>query len=313
MGEQASLPSDATSATRRVSSEGAGSLLDNVLWPTSIGHAHRQTPMSDDPEPHERKPIPPGRSLRARPTPGVAARTMSAGLGVVVLAGEHSEAMVSDVPPALHRLAGTPAAQYVIDAARRLDPATVVVVGDERAQGREALTGADAFLAGPRELFGSLGECEATLFVWGRHAPAGPLRHAGRREAARGDAGAARLPDQRGRGRRGRVRGDRLARGAGPARELHRVAGRAGAIGQEPRGHGRGGRRGEPAAREPPGAGAGGRARAGTAHHPPPAGGRDLPRPVVGLRGPRRAAGGGRGGRAELLPVRGDVGGGGAR
>ena len=92
---------------------------------------------------------------------------MSAGLGVVVLAGEHSEAMVSDVPPSLHRLAGTPAAQYVIDAARRLDPATVVVVGDEQGQGREALTGADAFLAGPRELFGSLGECEATLFVWG--------------------------------------------------------------------------------------------------------------------------------------------------
>ena len=92
---------------------------------------------------------------------------MSGRLGVVVLAGEHSEAMVSDVPPALHRVAGTPAAQYVIDAARRLDPATVVVVGDEQGQGRDGLTGADAFLAGPRELFGSLGECEATLFVWG--------------------------------------------------------------------------------------------------------------------------------------------------
>ncbi len=92
---------------------------------------------------------------------------MSAGLGVVVLAGEHSEAMVSDVAPALHRVAGTPAAQYVIDAARRLDPATVVVVGNEGGQGQEALSGADAFLAGPRELFQSLGECAATLFVWG--------------------------------------------------------------------------------------------------------------------------------------------------
>ena len=92
---------------------------------------------------------------------------MSDRLGVVVLAGEHSEAMVSDVAPALHRVAGTPAAQYVIDAARRLDPATVVVVGDERGQGQEALAGADAFLAGPRELFHSLGGCEATLFVWG--------------------------------------------------------------------------------------------------------------------------------------------------
>ena len=92
---------------------------------------------------------------------------MSDRLGVVVLAGEHSEAMVSDVAPALHRVAGTPAAQYVIDAARRLDPATVVVVGDERGQGQEALAGADTFLAGPRELFHSLGGCEATLFVWG--------------------------------------------------------------------------------------------------------------------------------------------------
>ena len=92
---------------------------------------------------------------------------MSGALGVVVLAGEHREAMVSDVAPALHRVAGTPAAQYVIDAARRLDPATVVVVGDEQGQGRDALAGADAFLAGPRELFHSLGECKATLFVWG--------------------------------------------------------------------------------------------------------------------------------------------------
>ena len=92
---------------------------------------------------------------------------MSGRLGVVVLAGEHSEAMVSDVAPALHRVAGTPSAQYVIDAARRLDPATVVVVGDERGPGDEALRGADTFLAGPRELFSSLGECEATLFVWG--------------------------------------------------------------------------------------------------------------------------------------------------
>ena len=92
---------------------------------------------------------------------------MSGGLGVVVLAGEQSEAMVSDMAPALHRVAGTPAAQYVIDAARRLDPATVVVVGDEGGQAEDALSGADAFLAGPRELFQSLGECEATLFVWG--------------------------------------------------------------------------------------------------------------------------------------------------
>ena len=92
---------------------------------------------------------------------------MSAGLGVVVLAGERSEAMRSDLPPALHEVAGVPAAQYVIDAARRLDPATVVVVGDEQGQGQEALSGADAFLAGPRELFHCLGECEATLFVWG--------------------------------------------------------------------------------------------------------------------------------------------------
>ncbi|MCY3882858.1 MAG: NTP transferase domain-containing protein [Chloroflexi bacterium] len=92
---------------------------------------------------------------------------MSGGLGVVVLAGEQSEAMVSDMAPALHRVAGTPAAQYVIDAARRLDPATVVVVGEQQGQGEGALSGADAYLAGPRELFQSLGECEATLFVWG--------------------------------------------------------------------------------------------------------------------------------------------------
>ena len=92
---------------------------------------------------------------------------MSAALAVVVLAGERSEALVSDVPAALHQVAGAPAAQYVIDAARRLDPATVVAVGDEQGRGRDALSGADAFLAGPRELFQSLGDCEATLFVWG--------------------------------------------------------------------------------------------------------------------------------------------------
>jgi len=92
---------------------------------------------------------------------------MSARLGVAVLAGELSEQMRSSLPPALHRVAGVPAAQYVIDAARRLDPATVLVVGDELGQGQDALTGADAFLAGPRELFHSLEGCDATLFVWG--------------------------------------------------------------------------------------------------------------------------------------------------
>ncbi len=92
---------------------------------------------------------------------------VSARLGVAVLAGEQREQMRSSLPPALHPVAGVPAAQYVIDAARRLDPATVVVVGDEQGRARDALSGADTFLAGPRELFHSLAECEATLFVWG--------------------------------------------------------------------------------------------------------------------------------------------------
>ncbi len=66
---------------------------------------------------------------------------MRAELGVVVLAGERSEGMWSDTPPALHTVAGVAAAQYAIDAARELSPARIVVLTD--GDGDAGLTGAE--------------------------------------------------------------------------------------------------------------------------------------------------------------------------
>ena len=52
-------------------------------------------------------------------------------VGVVVLAAERSERMRSALPPAMHTVAGIPAAQYVIEAAKDLEPENIVVVGGE--------------------------------------------------------------------------------------------------------------------------------------------------------------------------------------
>ena len=248
----------------------------------------------------------PSRSPHARPAQGADPRAMSAALAVVVLAGERSEALVSDVPAALHQVAGAPAAQYVIDAARRLDPATVVAVGDEQGRGRDALSGADAFLAGPRELFPLAGRLRGDPVRLGRCAPARPLQHERRREAARGDAprasptSAPRAATTWPSARRPAWLLEQDPRGDSFTAWLTA----RGARRRQPRGHGRGGRAGGPAAREPAGAGAGRGARARAHRHPPPQRGRHLPRPLVRLRRPGRAPGAGRRDRAQLLPPR---------
>lgn len=60
-------------------------------------------------------------------------------LGVVILAAGQGTRMRSDLPKVLHRLAGRPLLGHVIDSARHLDPAEIVVVyGHGGAQVREA-------------------------------------------------------------------------------------------------------------------------------------------------------------------------------
>ena len=88
---------------------------------------------------------------------------MSGRLGVVVLAAECSDRMRSSLPPALHTVAGVPAAQYVIDAARELSPAQIVVAADEAGHGREALSGAGLFVEGGGGLAATLAGCREAL------------------------------------------------------------------------------------------------------------------------------------------------------
>lgn len=96
---------------------------------------------------------------------------MSARLGIVVLAAERSDRMRSSLPPALHTIAGVPAAQYVIDAARELSPARIVVVAGDAGHGREALAGADlVFVAEGRgfaEYRDALDGCDSVLIARG--------------------------------------------------------------------------------------------------------------------------------------------------
>lgn len=88
-------------------------------------------------------------------------------VGVVVLAAEQSERMRSVLPPALHTVAGVPAAQYVIDAAKDLEPETIVVVV-RKADANKALVGAELVLKSRLEtLPGALAGCDSLLVVRG--------------------------------------------------------------------------------------------------------------------------------------------------
>ncbi len=102
---------------------------------------------------------------------------MSGRLGVVVLAGERAEGMRSALPPALHPVAGVPAARYAIDAALALSPERIAVAVADEAEARAALaingprfvpqpegTGAGAAIARCRE---ALAGCDAVLVAWG--------------------------------------------------------------------------------------------------------------------------------------------------
>ena len=63
-------------------------------------------------------------------------------LGVVILAAGQGTRMKSDLPKVLHRLAGKPLLGHVIDCARSLSPAQIVVVyGHGGDQVREAFAG----------------------------------------------------------------------------------------------------------------------------------------------------------------------------
>ena len=134
--------------------------------------------MSDDLDPHEREPVPlTGFRVRAPAAGGSAASAMSARLGVVVLAAARRERPGAAGPLALEPVAGTPAAQYVIEAARALSPKRIVVVvsGAEEARGtlpyanllfleRPDGAGAAGGLARCRE---ALADCDSVLVAWG--------------------------------------------------------------------------------------------------------------------------------------------------
>lgn len=122
---------------------------------------------------------------------------MSGRLGVIVLAGERAGRMHSALPPALHPVAGVPAARHAIDAALALSPERVVVAVADEAEARAALgddgprfvphpEGADAgaAIARCRE---ALADCDAVLVAWG-DAPLVEPRHLRALLEARGDA-----------------------------------------------------------------------------------------------------------------------------
>ena len=122
---------------------------------------------------------------------------MSGRLGVIVLAGERAGRMHSALPPALHPVAGVPAARHAIDAALALSPERVVVAVADEAEARGALggdgprfvphaEGADAGAAIAR-CRGALADCDAVLVAWG-DAPLVEPRHLRALLEARGDA-----------------------------------------------------------------------------------------------------------------------------
>ncbi len=102
---------------------------------------------------------------------------MSAQLGVVVLAVTRSKRPGTAVPPSLEPVAGTPAVQYVIDAARALSPERIVVATDGAEWTRALPTDADLlFVEHPADANasgalarcrGALADCDAVLVAWG--------------------------------------------------------------------------------------------------------------------------------------------------
>ena len=104
---------------------------------------------------------------------------MSGRLGVIVLAGERAGRMHSAAPPALHPVAGAPAARYAIDAALALSPERVAIAVTDEAEARAALDvdgpeftlvpqleGADAGEAIARCRV-ALAGCDDVLVAWG--------------------------------------------------------------------------------------------------------------------------------------------------
>jgi len=77
-------------------------------------------------------------------------------LSIVILAAGKGSRMKSNRPKVIHRLAGKPLVQQVIDSCRHLDPEQiVVVVGHEAEQVRETLAGADCLFVEQREQLGT--------------------------------------------------------------------------------------------------------------------------------------------------------------
>jgi bifunctional UDP-N-acetylglucosamine pyrophosphorylase/glucosamine-1-phosphate N-acetyltransferase len=99
-------------------------------------------------------------------------------LAVVILAAGQGKRMKSELPKVLHRLAGRPMIQFVLDAAGTLRPARlVVVVGHQGDQVRAALDGQDILFAEQTEQLGTghavlqarqaAGECGAVMVLYG--------------------------------------------------------------------------------------------------------------------------------------------------
>jgi bifunctional UDP-N-acetylglucosamine pyrophosphorylase/glucosamine-1-phosphate N-acetyltransferase len=86
---------------------------------------------------------------------GALAMTRST-LAVIVLAAGHGTRMKSALPKVLHPICGLPMVQHVINAARTLDPAKlVVVVGHQSEQVRSALAAPDITFVEQTELLGT--------------------------------------------------------------------------------------------------------------------------------------------------------------
>ncbi len=99
-------------------------------------------------------------------------------LNVVILAAGQGKRMHSALPKVLHRLAGKPLVRHVIDAARALNPATIVVVYGHGGEAvREAIAGPGIAFAKQEPQLGTghavlqavplLGAAETTLILYG--------------------------------------------------------------------------------------------------------------------------------------------------
>jgi len=99
-------------------------------------------------------------------------------LAVVILAAGKGKRMRSDLPKVLHPLAGRPMIQYVLDAARPLHPARlIVVIGHQGDRVRAALNGQDVLFVEQAERLGTghavlqarqaASGCEAVMVLYG--------------------------------------------------------------------------------------------------------------------------------------------------